>query len=63
MRLIKTFASLRSSSISIKPAMADISKFKEAMSAVYGPYEDHDTSVSAWKPPERSGGHQGRYLW
>lgn len=43
--------------------MSTISKFKEATNAVYGPLTDHDSSAHTWEPPERSGGHRGRYLW
>lgn len=32
------------------------------MEAIYGPFDDVE-SAKTWKPPERSGGHRGRYLW
>lgn len=38
-----------------------LQKFKEASEAVYGPLKLDEASL--WSPPERSGGHRGRYLW
>jgi hypothetical protein len=40
--------------------MSALEKFREAIDAVYGPLENDSTE---WSPPERSGGHRGRYLW
>ena len=43
--------------------MSSLSKFKESMNAVYGPLGENDQEAHKWEPPERSGGHRGRYLW
>ena len=43
--------------------MSAIAKFKEALGTVYGPLKDNDSNADKWSPPERSGGHHGRYLW
>lgn len=33
------------------------------MESVYGPLSDGTDTAKIWTPPERSGGHRGRYLW
>jgi hypothetical protein len=41
-----------------------LTRFKEAMQSVYGPFETFTHSQAAsWTPPPKSGGHRGRYLW
>lgn len=45
------------------PAMATLAKFEEATEAVYGPLASSEEAAKAWTPPEKSGGHRGRYLW
>lgn len=65
MRLTKALATVFTSNRHppMKPSMDTISKFKQAMNAVYGPIPDHNPNASSWQPPENSGGHRGRYLW
>lgn len=43
--------------------MATLAKFEEATEAVYGPLASSEEAAKAWTPPEKSGGHRGRYLW
>jgi len=45
------------------PAMAALAKFQEATEAVYGPLASNEEAAKAWTPPQKSGGHRGRYLW
>jgi hypothetical protein len=41
-----------------------LTRFKEAMQGVYGPFETLTPSkTTSWIPPPKSGGHRGRYLW
>jgi hypothetical protein len=41
-----------------------LTRFKEAMQSVYGPFEILSApQISSWTPPPKSGGHRGRYLW
>lgn len=41
-----------------------LTRFKEAMQSVYGPFEHLSPSdLTKWTPPPKSGGHRGRYLW
>jgi hypothetical protein len=63
---MRLFSPLRFKRISApwnRRTMSSISKFKESMNAVYGPLRDNDQEAHKWEPPERSGGHRGRYLW
>ena len=43
--------------------MSAISRFQEAQQSVYGPSAADMQQAKAWTPPEKSGGHRGRYLW
>ena len=43
--------------------MSAISTFKEATEAVYGSLAGNHSNLNSWQPPEKSGGHRGRYLW
>jgi hypothetical protein len=40
--------------------MSAIQRFQNATDYIYGPL---DADEHSWVPPERSGGHRGRYLW
>lgn len=39
-----------------------LDRFQQAMESVYGEFSNIEKPES-WSPPERSGGHRGRYLW
>ncbi|PGH20443.1 hypothetical protein AJ80_03589 [Polytolypa hystricis UAMH7299] len=40
-----------------------LQKAKESMESVYGPGLSTIPDASGWDPPQKSGGHRGRYLW
>ncbi|RSH88939.1 hypothetical protein EHS25_002601 [Saitozyma podzolica] len=42
---------------------APLSQFLASMKQVYGPLPSSSSSGTPWRPPEKSGGHRGRYLW
>jgi hypothetical protein len=45
-------------------ASDSLTKFRNAMQTVYGPFSDVPSdSTSQWTPPPNSNGHRGRYLW
>lgn len=46
-----------------RSAMATLAKFQEATETVYGPLASDEENAKTWSPPEKSGGHRGRYLW
>ncbi|KAJ5408585.1 hypothetical protein N7509_002468 [Penicillium cosmopolitanum] len=39
-----------------------LDRFQQAMESVYGDFSNIE-SPESWSPPQRSGGHRGRYLW
>src|SRR3954471_24923203 len=39
-----------------------LDRFEQAMESLYGSFTSI-TDPASWKPPPRSGGHGGRYLW
>ena len=43
--------------------MSAISRFEETQQSVYGPFAVDEETASRWVPPEKSGGHRGRYSW
>jgi len=48
----------------MEPQPTRLTRFKEAMQSVYGPFDHLPSSESkTWTPPPKSGGHCGRYLW
>ena len=63
MRLLNLAKHIRSSIVPSRGNMSAISKFQSAMSVVYGPLSETNPNSRTWEPPERSGGHRGRYLW
>lgn len=63
MRLLSVIKRPNISASGPKRTMSTISMFKESINAVYGPLTDYDSNAHQWEPPERSGGHRGRYLW
>jgi hypothetical protein len=64
----KSHHNIRSQQSKLVPTMATpptpLTRFKEAMQSVYGPFENLSSSeLSKWTPPAKYGGHRGRYLW
>jgi hypothetical protein len=47
----------------IMSSAAPLSQFLASMKQVYGPLPSSSSSGTPWRPPEKSGGHRGRYLW
>ncbi|KAL1974095.1 hypothetical protein VTN31DRAFT_5655 [Thermomyces dupontii] len=43
-------------------SQAKLDRFQRAMESVYGSFDDIK-DPEQWTPPEKSGGHRGRYLW